>query len=48
MLWALVAVLAILWFFGFVVFNVGGMLIHLLLIVAVIVVLYNLVTVKRL
>lgn len=41
-LWAVVVVLVILWLLGFVVLHVSGFLIHLLLILAVIVLLYNL------
>lgn len=46
MLWVLVCVLILIWAAGLVV-NIGGGFIHLLLVVAVIVVLYNLVTVRR-
>lgn len=42
LLWAIVVVLVILWLLGFVVLHVSGFLIHLLLIAAVIVLLYNL------
>jgi Family of unknown function (DUF5670) len=41
-LWAVVAILVVLWLIGFVVLHVSSFLIHLLLIVAVIVLLYNL------
>ena len=41
-LWAIVVVLVVLWLLGFLVAHVGGGLIHLLLVVAVIVLLYNL------
>lgn len=41
-LWAVVVVLFVLWLLGFVVFHVASGLIHILLIVAVIVLLYNL------
>jgi Flp pilus assembly protein TadB len=41
-LWAVVAILVVLWLIGFVVLHVSGALIHLLLIIAVIVLLYNL------
>ena len=40
-LWALVLILVLLWVLGFSV-NVGGGLIHLLIVIAVIVLLYNL------
>jgi Family of unknown function (DUF5670) len=42
LLWAVVVVLVILWLLGFVVLHVSSFLIHILLIVAVIVLLYNL------
>ncbi len=41
-LWAIVVVLVILWLLGFLVVHVGGALIHILLVIAVIVLLYNL------
>ena len=41
-LWAITAILVVLWLIGFVVLHVSSFLIHLLLIVAVIVLLYNL------
>jgi hypothetical protein len=43
MLWALVVLLLLLWFGGFAL-NVAGSLIHLLLVVAIVVAIYNLVT----
>ena len=43
MLWTIVGVLVVLWLLGLVA-NVGGALIHLLLVLAVIVFVYNLVT----
>jgi hypothetical protein len=42
MLWALVVLMLLLWLGGFA-FNVAGSLIHLLLVVAVIIAIYNLV-----
>jgi hypothetical protein len=45
-LWAVVVVLVVLWLLGFVL-HVGGALIHLLLIVALIVLLYNLFVGRR-
>ena len=42
LLWAVVAILVVLWLIGFVVLHVSSFLIHLLLIIAVIVLLYNL------
>jgi hypothetical protein len=47
MLWALVVILVVLWLAGFLVVHVGGGLIHLLLIVAAIVLIYQLVTGRR-
>lgn len=41
-LWAVVVVLVILWLLGFLFVHIGGGLIHLLLVIAVIVLLYNL------
>ncbi|HLH60618.1 MAG TPA: lmo0937 family membrane protein [Ktedonobacteraceae bacterium] len=42
LLWAIVVILVVLWLIGFVVLHVSSFLIHLLLIAAVIVLLYNL------
>jgi hypothetical protein len=42
LLWAIVAVLVVLWLLGFVVLHVSSFFIHLLLIIAVVVLLYNL------
>ena len=47
MLWALVVILLILWALGFLAFHVAGGLIHLLLVVAVIVIVFQLVTGRR-
>src|SRR3954470_2923827 len=47
MLWTIAVVLLILWLLGFSVFHVAGGLIHLLLVVAVIVILYRLITGRR-
>ena len=47
MLWTLAVVLFILWLAGALVFKVAGGLIHLLLVVAAIVVVYRLVTGRR-
>lgn len=44
MLWTIAVVLFILWLLGFVVLHVGGGLIHLLLVLAVIAVVWRLVT----
>ncbi|MGD0695363.1 MAG: lmo0937 family membrane protein [Terriglobia bacterium] len=46
MLWTIFAILVILWLLGFGL-HVGGGLIHLLLVVAVIVLLWNLLTGRR-
>jgi hypothetical protein len=47
MLMTIAIVLLILWALGFLAFHVGGGLIHLLLVIAVIVVLYRLITGRR-
>ena len=47
MLWTLVVILLILWLLGWTVFEVAGGLIHLLLVVALIVIVYRLVTGRR-
>ena len=47
MLWTLAVILVILWALGFLAFHVGGGLIHLLLVLAVIVIFWNLVTGRR-
>jgi len=46
MLWTLFVILLVLWLLGFS-FSVGGSLIHLLLVVAVIVLVYNLLVGRR-
>ena len=46
-LWTLVIVLCVLWALGFGVFHIAGGLIHLLLLVALIVIVYRLVTGQR-
>jgi hypothetical protein len=46
MLWTLVAVFLILWLLGFA-FSIGGSLIHLLLVVALVIVVINLITGRR-
>ena len=46
MLWTIFLVLAILWLLGFS-FHVGGGLIHLLLVIAVVVLLFNLLSGRR-
>jgi hypothetical protein len=47
MLWTILVVLGILWLLGFS-FNVGGGLIHLLLVAAVVVLAFNLLSGRRL
>jgi hypothetical protein len=47
MLWTIFVVLLILWLLGFFAFHVGGGLIHLLLVIAVIVLIVNLVQGRR-
>ena len=47
MIWTIVVILFILWILGFGVFHVAGGLIHLLLVVAVIVILYRLITGRK-
>lgn len=47
MLYTLAVILLVLWLLGFVAFHVGGGLIHLLLVVAVIVVVFQLLTGRR-
>lgn len=46
MLWTVIAVLVVLWLLGFLV-NIGGGLIHLLLVIALIVFIYNMITGRR-
>lgn len=46
MLWTILVVLVILWLLGFI-SNVGGNLIHILLVVALIVLIYNVVIGRR-
>ena len=47
MIWALAVILFILWLLGFAVFHVAGALIHLLLVIAVIVIIYQFITGRR-
>lgn len=47
MLYTLAVILLVLWLLGFVAFHVGGGLIHLLLVIAVIVVVFQLITGRR-
>ncbi len=46
MLWTIIVILLILWLLGFG-FHVGGGLIHLILVIAVIVLIFNLVSGRR-
>jgi hypothetical protein len=46
-LWTVVAIILILWLLGFLVFPVAGGLVHLLLVIALIVIIYQLVTGRR-
>ena len=47
MLWTIAVILVILWLLGAFAFHIAGGLIHLLLVIAVIVVIYQLVTGRR-
>jgi hypothetical protein len=47
MLWGIAVILVILWALGFGVFHVAGGLIHVLIVIAVIVVIYQFVTGRR-
>jgi hypothetical protein len=47
MIWTIAVILFVLWLLGFVVFHVAGGLIHLLLILAVIAIIYQLITGRR-
>lgn len=47
MLYTLAVILLVLWLLGFVAFHVGGGLIHLLLVIAVVVIVYQLITGRR-
>ena len=47
MLWTIAVILIVLWLLGFLAFHVGGGLIHLLLVLAVIVIIWNLVAGRR-
>ena len=48
MLWTIIVILLILWLLGFFAFHVGGGLIHILLVIAMIVVLVRLIQGRRL
>jgi len=47
MLWAIIAVLVILWLLGWLAFHILGAFIHILIIVAIIVLIYKLVVDRR-
>ena len=47
MLYTLAVILLVLWLLGFVAFHVGGGLIHLLLVIALVVIVYQLITGRR-
>jgi hypothetical protein len=47
MLWGLIVILLVLWLLGFLVIPVGNALIHLLLVIALVVLIYQLVTGRR-
>jgi hypothetical protein len=47
MLWTIALILFILWILGFGVFHVAGGLIHLLLVIAIIVIIFRLITGRR-
>jgi len=47
MLWTIAVILFVLWLLGFGVFHVAGGIIHLLLVLAIIVVIYRLITGRR-
>lgn len=47
MLYTIAVILLVLWLLGFFAFHIGGGLIHLLLVVAVVVVVFQLVTGRR-
>lgn len=46
MLWTVIAVLVVLWLLGFIT-QIGGGLVHLLLVIALIVFIYNMITGRR-
>ncbi len=46
MLWTIIIILLVLWFFGLI-GDIGGSLIHLLLVIALIALIYNLVAGRR-
>lgn len=46
-LWVIVVILVVLWLLGWLAFHIGGTFIHILIVVAVIVLLYNLFVGRR-
>lgn len=48
MLWTIASILIVLWLLGFLGFHLGGGLIHLLLVVAVVVMLFQLISGRKL
>ena len=47
MLWTIISILFVLWLLGAFAFHVGGGLIHILLVIALIVIVYRLITGRR-
>lgn len=47
MLWTIAVILFILWALGFLAFNIGGSIIHVLLVIAAVVIIYQLFTGRR-
>jgi Family of unknown function (DUF5670) len=47
MLWTIAVILVVLWALGFLAFHVAGGLIHILLVIALVVIVYQLVTGRR-
>lgn len=47
LLWTIAVILVILWLLGFIVLHVSSVLIHVLLIIAVVVIIYNLIAGAR-
>ena len=47
MLWTIIVVLFVLWLLGFFAFHIGGGLIHILLVLAVIILIFNLLSGRR-
>lgn len=47
MLWGIIVILLILWLLGWLAFHIAGGLIHILLVIAIIVFIYKLITDRR-